>query len=203
MDEEYICDIEIVVFTAGNAQSHQKSQPSSIVANGGIVAVSSTGTKTGAFSTVAVSAGYYLLAVRTDGAALVAERLAGMRWAFMGSFMTYHLAGGPGGMRPGGPGGPGGGPGGPGFRPPFADASVSLVTLQEQLVKQSRTTLWLLLGGDWTLAVLNAPPAVVELAGHYLPLLAVAARRSQPRSMATSAWTKARASSSPASLSTF
>jgi carnitine 3-dehydrogenase len=24
---------------------------------------------------------------------------AGMRWAFMGSFMTYHLAGGPGGMR--------------------------------------------------------------------------------------------------------
>ena len=24
---------------------------------------------------------------------------AGMRWAFMGSFLTYHLAGGPGGMR--------------------------------------------------------------------------------------------------------
>ena len=24
---------------------------------------------------------------------------AGMRWAFMGSFLTYHVAGGPGGMR--------------------------------------------------------------------------------------------------------
>jgi putative MATE family efflux protein len=35
--------------------------------------------------------------------------------------------------------------------------------------------LWLLLFGDWTLAVLNAPPAVESLAGHYLPLLAVAA----------------------------
>jgi putative MATE family efflux protein len=35
--------------------------------------------------------------------------------------------------------------------------------------------LWLLLLGDWTLAVLNAPPRVAALAGHYLPLLAVAA----------------------------
>ena len=39
-----------------------------------------------------------------------------------------------------------GGPGGAGFRPPFADAASSLVPLQEQLAKQSRTTLWLLLG---------------------------------------------------------
>ncbi len=39
------------------------------------------------------------------------------------------------------------GPGGPGgFRPPFADAKAQLVPLQEQLAKQSRTTLWLLLG---------------------------------------------------------
>jgi predicted permease len=38
------------------------------------------------------------------------------------------------------------GPGGPSFRPPFADATVALVTLQEQLAQQSRTTLWLLLG---------------------------------------------------------
>jgi putative MATE family efflux protein len=35
--------------------------------------------------------------------------------------------------------------------------------------------LWLLLAGDWTLDVLNAPPAVAALAGPYLPLLAVAA----------------------------
>jgi len=39
-----------------------------------------------------------------------------------------------------------GGPGGVGFRPPFADSASSLVPLQEQLAKQSRTTLWLLLG---------------------------------------------------------
>jgi predicted permease len=38
------------------------------------------------------------------------------------------------------------GPGGPGFRLPFADAKVQLVPLQEQLARQSRTTLWLLLG---------------------------------------------------------
>ena len=35
--------------------------------------------------------------------------------------------------------------------------------------------LWLLLGGRWTLDLLNAPPEVMPLAGHYLPLLAVAA----------------------------
>ncbi len=35
--------------------------------------------------------------------------------------------------------------------------------------------LWLLFCGDWTLAVLNAPPAVAALGGQYLPLLAVAA----------------------------
>lgn len=35
--------------------------------------------------------------------------------------------------------------------------------------------LWLLFAGGWTLEVLNAPPAVVALAAHYLPLLAVAA----------------------------
>jgi putative MATE family efflux protein len=35
--------------------------------------------------------------------------------------------------------------------------------------------LWLLFGGDWTLAALNAPPAVAALGAHYLPLLAVAA----------------------------
>jgi len=47
---------------------------------------------------------------------------------------------------PGGPGGPRAGPGGPLPRLPFADAKVQLVPLQEQLVKQSRTTLWFLLG---------------------------------------------------------
>jgi putative MATE family efflux protein len=35
--------------------------------------------------------------------------------------------------------------------------------------------LWLLLASGWTLELLNAPPAVAELADHYLPLLAVAA----------------------------
>jgi putative MATE family efflux protein len=35
--------------------------------------------------------------------------------------------------------------------------------------------LWLLFASDWTLVVLNAPPAVESLASHYLPLLAVAA----------------------------
>jgi len=53
---------------------------------------------------------------------------------------------------PGPQGAPGGpppslrGPGGPGFRLPFADAKVQLVPLHEQLARQSRTTLWLLLG---------------------------------------------------------
>lgn len=41
----------------------------------------------------------------------------------------------------GGPGGPGAGP-----RLPFADNKAQLVRLQEQLARQSRTTLWLLLG---------------------------------------------------------
>ena len=55
--------------------------------------------------------------------------------------------GGPGGGQPnivsqGGPGGPGG----PGFRLPFADNKAQLVRLQEQLARQSRTSLWLLLG---------------------------------------------------------
>jgi predicted permease len=40
----------------------------------------------------------------------------------------------------------GGPPGGPGFRLPFADAHAQLVPLQEQLARQSRATLWLLLG---------------------------------------------------------
>jgi Na+-driven multidrug efflux pump len=35
--------------------------------------------------------------------------------------------------------------------------------------------LWLLLLGDWTLAALNAPPAVAEIGARYLPLLALAA----------------------------
>ena len=35
--------------------------------------------------------------------------------------------------------------------------------------------LWLLLAGNWTLDLLNAPPSVAALGGHYLPLLAVAA----------------------------
>ncbi len=37
-------------------------------------------------------------------------------------------------------------PGAPAMRMPFANASAQLVPLQEQLAKQSRTTLWLLLG---------------------------------------------------------
>lgn len=35
--------------------------------------------------------------------------------------------------------------------------------------------LWLLFFGDWTLALLNAPPAVAAIGGPYLPLLALAA----------------------------
>ncbi|MBI3886378.1 MAG: ABC transporter permease [Opitutae bacterium] len=62
----------------------------------------------------------------------------------------------------GGPGGPGGGGG---LRLPFADSKVQLVTLQEQLAKQSRTTLWLLLGAvGFVLLIACANIASLQLA---------------------------------------
>ena len=71
-------------------------------------------------------------------------------------------SGGPSRQIAGGPGGPGGG-GGP--RLPFAEARIQLVTLQEQLAKQSRTTLWLLLGAvGFVLLIACANIANLQLA---------------------------------------
>ena len=52
---------------------------------------------------------------------------------------------------------------------------IALVGLGASTWAGVAAALWLLLASDWTLDVLNAPPSVAALGGHYLPLLAVAA----------------------------
>jgi Na+-driven multidrug efflux pump len=62
-----------------------------------------------------------------------------------------------------------------GGRQPQAARRTALVGLGAGTWLGTAAALWLLLGTDWTLRVLNAPDAVRELGGAYLPLLALAA----------------------------